>query len=215
MKYLFITLLILLTACESRERDTKNLPWKTSVTASGATQVFGIAIGEVTLKELSLRLRKISDTALFETPKGELSIESYFGKVAIGLLEARIIADLEVSDEFLNTERQHAKNRDSTPNNNWKYQLTTEGLAETVNKVVWRMVYLPTGQYEEKQIKFFGKPEEIIKITKTAQYRLFPSKGIALLWDTDGGEIFYYVAPKDFLRLKESLPMKVVRPKED
>jgi len=215
MKYLFFILLVLLTACEERERDTKNLPWKTSVTESGAIQVLGITIGEMTLKELSIRLQKISDTALFETPKGELSIESYFGKTMIGLLEARIVVDLEVSDEFLNTERKYAKNRDSTPNNNWKYQLTTEGLAEVANKKIWRMAYLPTGQYEEKQIKFFGEPEEIIEVTKTAQYRLFPSKGIALLWDTDGSEIFYYVAPKDFLRLKESLPMEVVRPKAD
>jgi hypothetical protein len=215
MKYLFFTLLILLTACEPRERDTENLPWKTSVTESGATQVFGIAIGEVTLKELSIRLQKIADTALFESPKGKLSIESYFGKTTVGLLEARIIADLEVSDEFLKTERKYVKDRDSTPNNNWKYQLTTEGAADIVNKKVWRMVYLPIAQYEEKQIKFYGEPEEIIEVTKTAQYRLYPSKGIALLWDTDGGEIFYYVAPRDFLRLKESLPMEIVRPKED
>jgi hypothetical protein len=211
MKYLFFTLLILLTACEPRERDTKNLPWKTSVMESGAIQVFGIAIGEVTLKELSIRLKKIPDTALFETPKGNLSIESYFGKTTIGLLEARIIVDLDVSDEFLKTERKYAKDRDSTPNNNWKYQLTTEGAASIVNKKVWRMVYLPIAQYEEKQIKFFGEPEEIIKVTKTAQYRLYPSKGIVLLWDTNGGEIFYYVAPRDFLRLKESLPMEVVQ----
>jgi len=215
MKYLFFILLALLTACEPRERDTKNLPWKTSVTESGATEVFGITVGEVTLKELSIRLQKIADTALFETPKGKLSIESYFGKTTIGLLEGRIIADLDASDEFLKTERQHVKDRDSTPNNNWKYQLSTEGAAEIVNMNIWRFVYIPVAEYEEKQIKFFGEPAETIKVTKTAQYRLFPDKGIALLWDTKGGEIFYYVAPKDFARLKASLPMEIVRPKED
>ncbi len=215
MKYFFFIVIALLTACEPRERDTKNLPWKTSVTESGATEVFGLAVGEMTLKELSIRLKKIADTALFETPKGELSIESYFGKTTIGLLEGRIIADLDASDEFLKTERKHVKDRDSTPNNNWKYQLSTEGAAEIVNMKVWRFVYIPVAEYEEKQIKFFGEAKETIKVTKTAQYRLFPDKGIALLWDTDGGEIFYYVAPKDFARLKASLPMEIVRPKED
>ena len=215
MKYAFFILLILLTACTPKERNTKNVPWKTSITESGATQVFGVAVGEVSLKELSIALKKIADTALFETPSGELSIESYFGKTMIGLLEGRIIADLETEDAFLQTERKYAKKRDSTPNNNWKYKLTTEGLEKIVEMKVWRLVYLPTGQYEEKQIKFFGEPEEIINLSKTAHYRLFPSKGIALLWDTDGGEIFYYVAPKDFSRLKESLPREIVRPKED
>jgi hypothetical protein len=215
MKYLLIILFFLLTACEPKERDTKNLPWKTALTESGATHVFGVAVGEVTLKELSITLQKIADTALFETPKGTLSIESYFGKTMIGLLEGRVIADLEASDEFLKIERGYAKERDATPNNNWKYKLTTEGLEKIVDMVVWRIVYLPTGEYKEKQIHFFGKPAEIITLTKTAQYRLFPTKGIVLLWDTDGGEIFYYVAPKDFSRLKASLPMDIVRPKED
>jgi len=215
MKTLFFSLLVLLTACSAKERDTQNLPWKTSITASGATQVFGIAVGEVTLKELSIRLKKISDSALFETSKGVLSLEAYFGKTMIGLLEGRIIVDLEADSGFLKTERQYARNRDSTPNNNWKYKLSTEGLVKTVDMVIWRLVYIPTGEYEQKQIKFFGKPEEIIKVTKTAQYRLYPSKGIALLWDTEGSEIFYYVAPKDFSRLKASLPMEIVRPKED
>ncbi len=216
MKYFFfIVIVILLTACEPTEKDTKNLPWKTSITKSGATEVFGLAIGEITLKELSIGLKKIAQSALFETPNGELSIESYFGKTTIGLLEGRIIADLDASDDFLKTEKNHAKKRDSTPNNNWKYQLSTEGEAEIVNMKVWRLVYIPVAEYKEKQIKFFGEPNEIINITKTAQYRLFPNKGIALLWDTDGGEIFYYVAPRDFARLKASLPMKIVRPKED
>jgi len=181
MKYFFFIVIAFLTACEPRERDTKNLPWKTSVTESGATEVFGLAVGEMTLKELSIRLKKIADTALFETSKGELSIESYFGKTSIGLLEGRIIADLDASDEFLKTERKHAKNRDSTPNNNWKYQLSTEGAAKIVNMRVWRFVYIPVAEYEEKQIKFFGEPDEIINVTKTAQYRLFPDKGIGAL----------------------------------
>jgi hypothetical protein len=215
MKYILFSLLVLLTACTAKERDTENLPWKTSVTESGATQVFGISVGEVTLKELSIRLKKISASALFETPEGVLSLEAYFGKTMVGLLEGRIIVDLQADSAFLKAEREYARERDATPNNNWKYRLSTEGLAKTVDMVVWRMAYLPTGQYEQKQMNFFGEPEEIINITKTAQYRLYPSKGLALLWDTEGSEIFYYVAPKDFLRLKDSLPMEVVRPKED
>jgi len=215
MKKLFFIVLILLSACEPKERDVTNLPWKTSITESGATRVFGINVGDITLKELSIKLKKIADTALFETPQGDLSIEAYFGKTTIGLLEGRIIADLDAGDEFLKTERKRAKDRNPTPNNNWKYQLSTEGATEIVDMNIWRLVYMPIGQYEEKQIKFFGEPEEIIKVTETAQYRLFPEKGIVLLWDTEGGEIFYYVAPRDFERLKQQLPMEVIHPKED
>ena len=215
MKYLFIVLLIFLSACEPRKRDTENLPWKTTLSDTGVTQVFGINVGETTLKELSIRLRNVAETAIFETDKGKLNLEAYFGKTTIGLLEGRIIADLDVDEEWLQKERDHAKDREPTPNNNWKYTLSEESAMAVLDKRVWRFVYMPTGQYEEKQIKFFGVPEETVKVTETAEYRLFPSKGIALLWDKDGGEIFYYVAPKDFARLKTTLPMEVVRPNAD
>lgn len=215
MKILFFVFLaVLLTACEPRQRDTKNLPWKISVSESGATQVLGVNIGEDSLKQVSTTLRSIADTAVFENDKGKLHLESYFGKVMIGMLEGRIVADLDANEDFLKTAKEQAKSRDATPNNNWKYKLSYENGAKANEMRVWRLVYMPTGQYEEKQIKFFGVPEETIKVTETAHYRLFPSKGLAVLWDTDGGEIFYYVAPKEFARLKASLPMEVVQPKQ-
>jgi len=54
------------------------------------------------------------------------------------------------------------------------------------------------------------KAEEIIKLNDTAEYRLYPSKGMVLLYDTAGKEIFYYAAKKDFKRLKDSLPKKII-----
>ena len=59
-------------------------------------------------------------------------------------------------------------------------------------------------------MNFFGEPAEKIKVNDTAEYWLYPSKGMILLYDTDGKEIFYYVAKQDFERLKESLPRKAV-----
>ncbi|HIO92258.1 MAG TPA: hypothetical protein EYG68_05355 [Leucothrix mucor] len=210
MKVLFFTLLVLLSACEPQKKDTENLPWKISITDSGATRVMGMDIGEITLKGISIRLNHIANTLMFETSKGELNVESYFGRIMIGLLEGRIIADLDASDEFLDRERKSSTGREATPNNNWQYKLSIKAEKEIIKMRVWRMVYMPVTQYEEKQIKFFGEPEETIKVTETAVYRLYPKKGLAILWDSNGGEIFYYAAPKEFARLKASLPMESV-----
>jgi len=210
MKVLLFIVLVFLSGCDPRPRDTENLPWKTSITDSGATRVLGIDVGDFTLTDLSIHIRDVADVAIFETDKGKLNLEAYFGKITIGLLEGRIVADLDATDDFLKKAREKAKDRDATPNNNWKYSLTAEANTAALKMKFWRLVYMPTGQYEEKQINFFGTPEETIKVTDTAEYRLFPSKGIALLWDTDGGEVFYYVAKKDFARLKASLPMESV-----
>lgn len=210
MKVLFFTLLVFLSACDPQKRDTENLPWKISITDSGATRVLGMNVGEMTLKDMSIRLKHIADTMMFESSEGKLNVESYFGRMMVGLLEGRIVGDLDASDEFLQREKKMSHDREATPNNNWQYKLSIKGQDEIVSMRVWRMVYMPVTQYEEKQIKFFGKPESKIKVTDTAEYRLYPSKGLALLWDTDGGEIFYYAAPKEFERLKASLPMESV-----
>ncbi len=210
MKVLLFTLFVFLSACAPQERDTENLPWKISITDSGATRVMGMNVGELTLKDMSIHLKHIADTLMFESAEGKLNIESYFGRRMIGLLEGRIVADLDASDEFLQREKKSSHNREATPNNNWQYKLSIKGQEEIVNMRVWRLVYMPVTQYKEKQINFFGKPASIIKVTDTAEYRLFPSKGLALLWDKDGGEIFYYAAPKEFERLKASLPMESV-----
>ena len=208
MKVLLFTLLVFLSACDPRARDTENLPWKISITESGATRVLGIDVGDFTLKDLSIHIRDVADVAIFESDKGKLNLEAYFGKITIGLLEGRIVADLDVTDEYLQKERDKSRDREATPNNNWKYKISEKENKAALDMKFWRLVYLPTGQYEEKQIKFFGIPKETIKVTDTAEYRLFPSKGLAVLWDRDGGEVFYYVATKDFARLKASLPME-------
>jgi len=206
----FTALVIMLTACGAKDEETvkASLPWKVNAHSDNATHVLGVDVGSITFKELMFALQLLAEPALFESKDGKLSLEAYFGKKKFGLLEARLVAEMDADDALLKKMLKEQVGRDATPSNHWKYKLNVENtrLANELN--VWRLVYLPISDYEIKQIKFFGEPEEIIKVNDTAQYNLYPSKGVAVLWDTDGKEVFYYVAKKDFERLKKSLPMK-------
>ena len=195
---------------ENKAIAATGLPWQVTTTKNGATHVLGVDIGEITFKELMFKLKLLAEPALFETPEGVLFLEASFGKKKFGVLEARLIAEMEAKQSVFQAMKDDNKGRDSTPSNHWKYSLSVKSTKIANDLRVWRLVYLPVADFELKQMKFFGEPQEKIQVTDNAQYWLYPEKGMALLWDTEGKEIFYYTAPKDFSRLKKSLPMNIV-----
>ncbi len=195
---------------ENKAVAATGLPWQVSTTANGATHVLGVDIGETTFKELMFKLKLLAEPALFETPEGNLFLEASFGKKKFGVLEARLIAEMEADQSIFKAMKEGNTGRDSTPSNHWKYSLSIESTKVANDLRVWRLMYLPIADFEKKQMQFFGEPQEKIQVTDNAQYWLYPNKGMALLWDKEGKEIFYYAAPKDFPRLKKSLPTNVV-----
>lgn len=191
--------------------SAKNLPWQVSVTPQGTTKVLGVEIGQVNFKTLMHDFNLLAEPALFENQDGEFLLEGSFGKKKIGLLEARIIAEMDADRETLLEIKEQSDDKEATPSNQWKYTPSVKSVKEVINQLrVWRLVYLPVSDYDDKQISFFGKPEKTITLNESAQYLLFPTKSVAILWDKEGKEIFYYTAPKDFPRLEASLPRQKV-----
>ena len=195
---------------ENKAIAATDLPWQVSTTANGSARVLGVDIGEITFKELMFKLKLLAEPALFETPEGKLFLEANFGKKKFGVLEANLIAEMEADQSVFKIMKDENMGRDATPSNHWKYSLSVKNTKVANDLRVWRLVYLPIVDFELKQMSFFGEPQEKVQVTDNAQYWLYPEKGMALLWDKEGKEIFYYAAPKDFARLKESLPTKVV-----
>jgi len=208
-KFLILSLFTILMGCGVDEvSNENNLPWKVSINDDGSTHVLGVDIGNSTFKELMFKLRLLAEPALFEAQDGKLTLEAFFGKQKFGALEARLVVEMDADEDVLKKMLKEQVDKDSTPSNHWKYGLNVENTRLANDMRVWRLVYLPVADYQQKQMNFFGKAEEKIKVNETAEYWLYPSKGMALLYDTAGKEIFYYAAIKDFARLKASLPMK-------
>lgn len=208
-----IALFFVLMGCgeDVKEKAKTNLPWQVSTNTDGSTHILGVDIGKMTFKEMMFKLKLLAEPALFESSDGKLSLEAYFGKKKFGILEARLIAEMDADLTLLKKMlAEKVGDRDSTPSNHWKYELTVKNTKLANDLRIWRLIYLPVTDYEIKQMNFFGQPDEKIKINETAEYWLYPSRGMALLYDTAGKEIFYYVAKQDFPRLKASLPKEAV-----
>jgi len=211
-RLIFIGFFLFLSACDAPDKETlnANLPWQASTKSDGSTQVLGVDIGKVTFKDMMFKLQLLAEPALFEAPDGKLTLEAYFGKKKFGVLEARLVAEMDAEESLLKMMLAEQVERDSTPSNNWKYSLSVKNTKLANDLRVWRLIYMPVSDYEPKQMKFFGEPEEKLKINETAEYWFYPQRGMVLLYDTDGKEIFYYVAKRDFARLKELLPKEIV-----
>ncbi len=212
-KVIWISLLLLLNACDNNTEESlnKSMPWKSTVTAEGYTNVLGVDIGKDTFKEIMFKLQLLAEPALFETKDGKLSLEAYFGKKRFGALEARLITEMDADQALLKQMlTDKVGDREATPSNLWKYKITVKSTKIANDLRVWRLIYLPISDYEIKQMKFFGEPEEKLKVSETAEYWLYPSRGVALLYDTAGKEIFYFVAPNEFQRLRDALPKEAV-----
>lgn len=206
-------LLVFLVACDTKSTDEPQtkLPWQVTTNSDGTTHVVGVDIGNATFKDLMFKTRLLAEPAVFETPKGKLSLEAYFGKKKFGLLEARLVAEIDADEAILKQMlEEKVGTRDSTPSGNWKYTLSIKNTKIANDLRVWRLIYLPTPDFDLKQMNFFGVPEEKLKVNDTAEYWLYPSKGMALLYDTAGKEIFYYASQQDFPRLKAALPKEVI-----
>jgi len=214
-RFMISALLFILIGCGVQDEETQKkyaeiVPWKVSINDDGTTHVIGVDIGKATFKDLMFKLRLLAEPAVFEASDGTLTLEAYFGKKKFGILEARLIAEIDADDALLKMMKKEQAEKDSTPSNHWKYALSVKNTKLANDIRVWKLIYLPIIDYQPKQMNFFGEPTEKITINKTAEYWLYPDKGMVLLYDTAGKEIFYYTAPKDFARLKAGLPKEAV-----
>ncbi len=219
-RLLFLTIVLLffglflfawLFYADDKQKLSKDLPWKIEISETGATKVFGLDIGRLTLEEMMLSLHKIADVSIFEARDGALSLEAFFGKTRLGIFDATLIADIDADQvklrEFLT--QINPSDKKSTPSGHWKYDLAESSLKQANKMRIWRLVYIPSANYEAVTIrKQFGEPESTETLPDDLVYWFYPKKGVAILQDPNGREIFYYVAADEFDRLKAALPRK-------
>jgi hypothetical protein len=185
------------------------LPWEIKQTASGATEVFGLHVGQLSLKDMMKTLHKIAEINAFEDKNGQKILEAYFAKVKLGVFDAILIAELDIKTEILNNfiQNSNINEREATPSGRWKYVLNEANMQQVNQLRVWRLIYIPVAEYNETTLnKQFGKPNAKQVLDDNLSYWYYPKKGLAILHDKSGSEIFYYVAPNEFTRLKTVLP---------
>ena len=182
-------------------------PWQITHLENGKSRVFGIVLGETSLKEVDSILKGSSKVALFEVDKN-LSLEAYYKNISLGGLIGSFIFTLDSSNEQLNKIKKESVSKEPAENKGQRFNLDKLAIEKTKILIVKNLIYIPTVQLDEKTIvQRFGKPSEKIKLkTKEVGWHyLYPEKGLDLIYKEEGKEVLQYVQPKNFNLLLEPL----------
>ena len=184
----------------------ENLPWMINAEDPYSTQVFGVHVGKNTLSEISMIFGKLPELAIFQKSTGERTLEAYFSRVSLSVLQANIIAVLDIDDKGLSTYANFELVGKPMPSGLRKYALSLSGLKASGALIVWKLIYMPTVNYSEAQLlKFFGEPKQKKIVSTNSQYWFYPEKSLVITYNIESKEIFHYTSKQHYQRLMDAL----------
>ncbi|HER33973.1 MAG: hypothetical protein JXJ30_02355 [Halothiobacillaceae bacterium] len=201
---------LLLAGCDNRPPDHAFLPWDIKVNENDQVSVFGVTLGESTLLDFKRLYDQKADLAMFAQPGEPMTMEAYFGQMAIGPLTAKVVLVADVDTTTLERWAEQSSTADPTPSGARKLTLSDEALLEAQEKPIRSISYAPSADYEEDLIRRrFGEPAEKRAMphaerdedAPSATLWLYPAKGLAITVEPDDTELFQYINPGRFDQL--------------
>ncbi|MBK8453405.1 MAG: hypothetical protein WAQ53_07620 [Thiofilum sp.] len=191
----------------------ENLPWQVQTLPDGGTQVFGVTVGKITFRQLAEYLRSIPELAVFETPTGQRTLEGYYGKKRLGVFEAKIVGELHADKATIERFVEAHTERKPQPTGTWRYELAEKNVLESNDFLIKYLIYIPVVDYSSEQIQtHFGTPMNTLKVDERLTWWLYPAKGLIIMQDNDGAEVFYYSAAPDYPALEQRLTTTKMTP---
>ncbi|HPQ94973.1 MAG: hypothetical protein KDI44_18735 [Thiothrix sp.] len=196
------------SASDTERQVMQDLPWQARLQADGSVAVFGLRIGDMSLREVSEVLKAYPELAVFADGRAghEVRLEGYFGKLQLGLFEARIIAELKADPDWLQQIVSHGSNRKAQPSGNWRYTLNEQDVTRSSEHRVRYLIYLPAVNYEsEVVLQRFGAPASRQEAADGKAFWFYPDQGLVIEMNTDGGEVLYYSSRQEWPALTARL----------
>jgi len=180
-------------------RQVQDLPWQVQVRPDGSSEVFGIRLGQTTIDEASRQLGHVPELAVFIGPEGPEAIEAWFGKIRLGLFDARLLLKARAPEALLQRVAENGGEPEPQPSNTWKRSVSEADLPEVLKLPVAEITYVSSVQYDADIVRSrFGAPARIVPHDTHGQWWLYPDKGLLLLLDEKGKEVLQYTAPAEF-----------------
>jgi len=194
---------------DSKQPPAQSFPWQINQTENGATQVFGLTLGESTLRQAEQAFQSQSELSLFEPApgKGQRVVEAYFDKVTLGGLSAKVVAVIALTPEQLQIMFERGARISTLGDGSRKVTLDAQDVMQVRDTPIYTITYLPRIRLESALLeKRFGKPEQVIveKESKTSHW-LYPKLGLDIAMDEKSNAVFQYVVPAHFAKLVKPL----------
>lgn len=184
-------------------QQTLYLPWQIEIQADGSSRVFGLTLGHSTLAEAESVFGPMTDVTLFAPQNSNAVVEAYFDNVTLSGFKAKIVAEIDVDADTTNAFFERGLRIARMGDGSRKVTLSVDDEIQVRQMAVASLTYLPGIDIEtETLINRFGQPEQIIpEDNGTSEHWLYPDKGLDLVVNSEGKEVFQYVSPAEFSRL--------------
>ncbi|CAH0348745.1 hypothetical protein [Aquabacterium sp. CECT 9606] len=193
------------------------LPWHIEPLPSGDTQVFGLRLSArpeaaSTLGDVQRRWASDFQMAVVAAPGETGSLEAYVETATMGFIIGKLVVTAQLGPQVINGFRERAAKVDYMNSSTRKYRLSPEDQALALRAPILALAFIPQANLDEDIVKArFGMPAERVRSNAHAEHWLYPDKGLGITLDSEGKELLQYVAPAQFMRLREPLrtPAKV------
>ncbi|MCB1919294.1 MAG: hypothetical protein KDJ28_04850 [Candidatus Competibacteraceae bacterium] len=177
----------------------QDLPWQITVSPDGASlSVFGLTLGESTLRDGVNKLGRRYELGMFEDQAGRWSLEGYFRDAVVGGLNARLVLSARLPKSALAALKTHAGEGKPTVDQGRRYPVTEADQDLALSAVITAITYLPAVKFDADLVRQrFGEPAERIAVQDGAHW-LYPALGLDLLLGDNGGALLQYAPPAEF-----------------
>nr|VFK45426.1 MAG: hypothetical protein BECKTC1821E_GA0114239_104816 [Candidatus Kentron sp. TC]VFK59506.1 MAG: hypothetical protein BECKTC1821F_GA0114240_103416 [Candidatus Kentron sp. TC] len=179
-------------------------PWRIEVFPDGSSRVFGITLGKSTLEDVQMLFRDTGDIKLFVSPKGRLAVEIFFDSVNLDRIRGKFVLGLSPGEKTMDAMLERGIRVKSMGDGARKVTLHPKDLTHIEHMPITAITYLPSADLDEEVImKRFGEPKKRMKEDREGIVHWFyPHLGLDVVLNSKGKEVFQYVAPREFDRLR-------------
>lgn len=204
---LFIGIMLLLSILPDERAGLRLYPWDVSRDAAGNTQVFDLRIGASTLADARTLLGEEGKINLFENPDGTRTVEVYFDNIFLSNIKADWIVTLGVPEAELAAMYERGLRISKTGSGSRKVKLDPADVERLADAPIRILTYLPWKSLEPRDIAGnFGEPAEQRTEESGVVHWLYPTLGMDIARDADGGVVIQYLSPADYERAVALLP---------
>ncbi len=194
-----------LTTPEPGGKQVTNLPWQITPVNDNLLRVFDLDIGKATLADADRTLLSEYELAWFQNPDQSISLEAYFIRVNLSGLRAKIILELDPSELDIEYLLKNSGKPEKLPTASIKFPIDDLQQVMSARKIL-SLTYIPSNSVDkELLLRFFGKPGEVITLDEHIEHWLYPEKGLDVMYNVKGKEMFQYTTLADFKRMREKL----------
>ena len=149
---------------QNEQAAAQYLPWQIEDTTEGSIRVFGLSLGQSTLREAEQLYHGGAEVSLFVSPQGRHRVEAYFDKVVLGGFSAQMVLVMDLAQEQLAAMYQRGARVSHMGGDRKKVTLAPDDLQRVFDSPVGSIAYLTRARLDDELLrKRFGEPAQRIR----------------------------------------------------